>query len=248
MHVIENAHTGRVIQLLSLDNGRRLVSGGWNDDPTIKVWDTTNEYKCLQTLSGHTDGISSLCILKKNGWLASGSYDKNVKLWDLSKGECVATLKGHNSTVNGLVQLPYHDTLFVSSSEDRTLMIWDASSLRLMMTIEYDYTMRTYVHSMCSLSNVNNPHVDEKDETSLGEEKKHDYIAVGDSIGSISIYDLNPKELPQTDNALEMKKIKPVCTLKAFEEGSVDALCYMAQANRLVSGSSSCACKMWSPA
>eukprot|EP00823_Brevimastigomonas_motovehiculus_P003672 TRINITY_DN227_c0_g1_i13.p1 TRINITY_DN227_c0_g1~~TRINITY_DN227_c0_g1_i13.p1 ORF type:complete len:432 (+),score=95.81 TRINITY_DN227_c0_g1_i13:35-1330(+) len=238
MHVIENAHTGRVIQLLSLDNGRRLVSGGYLDDSAIKVWETTNEYKCLQTLRGHSNGILSLCILKKNGWLASGSYDKNVKLWDLSKGECVATLTGHTSEVYGLAQLPHQDNLFVSCSYDQTLKIWDVTSLRCMLTIQCNGSL----DSMCALSNNNTMDDDDNNE----QKQKHDYVAVGgDYKGSILIYDLNAEALQQAEK--EKKTIQPLQTLSGHSSW-VNALCYSSQSNQLVSGSYDITCKVWSAA
>jgi WD40 repeat protein len=44
----------------------------------------------IKTLTGHSDWISSLAVLK-SGDLASGSYDKTIKIWDSSTGSMKRT-------------------------------------------------------------------------------------------------------------------------------------------------------------
>ena len=75
------------------------------------------------TLSGHTERITALAVLP-NGLLASGSYDKTIKLWTTS-GACEKTLLGHTSWVLALTVLP--NGLLVSGSDDRTIKLWTAS-------------------------------------------------------------------------------------------------------------------------
>ncbi len=49
--------------------------------------------RCLQTLSGHTKLVT--VVASWNGKLASASWDKEVKIWDMANGRCVQTLRGH---------------------------------------------------------------------------------------------------------------------------------------------------------
>jgi len=59
-----------------------LASGAY--DTTIKIWDSlTGSLK--RTLTGHTDGVHALAMLK-NGDLASCSDDKKLKIWDYNTG------------------------------------------------------------------------------------------------------------------------------------------------------------------
>eukprot|EP00823_Brevimastigomonas_motovehiculus_P001374 TRINITY_DN118_c0_g2_i3.p1 TRINITY_DN118_c0_g2~~TRINITY_DN118_c0_g2_i3.p1 ORF type:complete len:404 (+),score=101.53 TRINITY_DN118_c0_g2_i3:88-1299(+) len=234
-HIIKPAHKDTVFRLLSIDDGRQLVSAGVDEgDPTIKVWDTTN-YEYLQTLRGHKDDVESLCMVKKNGWLASGSADEKIMLWDLSKGECVATLEGHSNTVYGLTQLLHQDNLFVSCSSDQTLKVWDVTSLKCVLTIPASACFR----SMCSLPS----NIAEKDADLAAEQKKHDYVAVGCEKGPILIYDLNAEALKQAET--EKKEVQPVHTLSGHSN-AVNALCYSPELNQLVSGSADNECKVWS--
>ena len=50
-------------------------------------------------LSGHKFRVLSLCALG-DGWVASGSADSTIRIWDLNKkSECVQTLTGHTDWV-----------------------------------------------------------------------------------------------------------------------------------------------------
>ena len=59
------------------------------------------------------------------GRLASGSSDRTVKLWDVSTGECVATLEGHTSEVFSVAFDPSGGRL-ASGSADQTVILWQA--------------------------------------------------------------------------------------------------------------------------
>jgi hypothetical protein len=101
-------------------DGKQIASG--SDDTTIKIWDLQSG-DCKSTLTGHSGRyvffsifFVSLSLLirvltshnyrvtsvawSEDGKLASGSYDKTVKIWSVgSTGtfECESTLTGHSS-------------------------------------------------------------------------------------------------------------------------------------------------------
>ena len=73
------------------------------------------------TLTGHSDWVTSVIQLS-DGKVCSGSFDKTVKIWDLTTGRCVMTLKGHCDSVRSVIQLS--DGKVCSGSDDKTVKIW----------------------------------------------------------------------------------------------------------------------------
>lgn len=71
--------------------------------------------------------------------LASGSYDTNIKLWDLRTKDNTTTLKGHQKQVTSMDVSP-DSKMLLSGSEDGTAKIWD---LRYPEKIIFSYTDHT---------------------------------------------------------------------------------------------------------
>ena len=66
--------------------------------------------------------------------IASASYDKLVKLWDVGHGEELRTLKEHSDAVYSVAFLPGGPQL-VSGAGDRTLKIWDVATGKRLFTM-----------------------------------------------------------------------------------------------------------------
>ena len=47
----------------------------------------------LNTLKGHTDAVSSICVSPDGYKIISGSDDHTIKIWDRHMGELLNTLK-----------------------------------------------------------------------------------------------------------------------------------------------------------
>ncbi len=60
-------------------------------------------------------------------YLASGSDDKCVKLWSVELKNEIATLKGHNNSINSVAFSPDSEYL-ASGSEDQNIKLWRVES------------------------------------------------------------------------------------------------------------------------
>jgi F-box and WD-40 domain protein CDC4 len=89
------------------------------DNAKIHVFDT--EGNALRTLQGHVMGVWAM--VPWDDILVSGGCDRDVRVWDLSTGVCLHTLRGHTSTVRCLKMSDANTA--ISGSRDTTLRVWD---------------------------------------------------------------------------------------------------------------------------
>lgn len=77
--------------------------------------------------SGHTNDVDAVAFSPDRRWLASGSYDKTIRIWELSTGRTLRTLTGHTDDVWSLSFSPDGKRL-ASASQDGTVKVWDTNS------------------------------------------------------------------------------------------------------------------------
>ena len=73
-------------------------------------------------------GVTSVAISPDGRWVAAGSLDTIVRVWDVATGVLVERLKGHSDSVYSVSFTPDGKGL-VSGSLDKTLKYWDLQGL-----------------------------------------------------------------------------------------------------------------------
>jgi WD40 repeat protein len=71
--------------------------------------------------------------------IATGSWDSDVRLWDVATGKELAVLTGHKAAVLNCAFSPDGRTL-ATKSDDRTIKFWNLATLREVASIPLDYT------------------------------------------------------------------------------------------------------------
>lgn len=78
----------------------------------------------MRLLTGHEGAVTSLAISPDGRYLASGSDDLTIKLWDIGTGRAIKTLVGHMARIDALA-FSNESTVLMSGGADRTVRVWD---------------------------------------------------------------------------------------------------------------------------
>jgi WD40 repeat protein len=76
--------------------------------------------KVLNIYRGHNIVFSVDTI--GNDQFISGSFDRTIKLWNISADACIRTFEGHTDYVNSVATIG--DDRFISGSWDETIILW----------------------------------------------------------------------------------------------------------------------------
>jgi WD40 repeat protein/serine/threonine protein kinase len=121
---------------VSLDGG--LIASPGRDqaagDHTVKVWEVdwvAKTYKEFRTLKGHAGYVWKVAFSPEGRYLASGSWDSTVKVWDLEAPESAepVTLRGHAGFIQSLAFNPDGRRLASGSgyAGHGEIIVWDAT-------------------------------------------------------------------------------------------------------------------------
>ncbi len=156
-------HKGSVLTAAWSPDGYRIASG--SADYTVKVWDAVSGWHsftytghkdyvwsvALQirdpfnrttafTLSGHTSGVKSVAWSPDGKYIASGSFDQTVRVWDaLNGGKPIYTLS-HSNYVKSVAWSP--DSKYIASSTGDTssqgtgehlVYIWNTNTKKMLL-------------------------------------------------------------------------------------------------------------------
>ena len=92
--------------------------------PPSDINEAAQDARLRTTLRGHTNYVSSVTFSPDGKTLASGSYDKTIRLWNLDTEEHTVTLTGHTDRITSVTFSP-NGNILASGSWDRTIRFWN---------------------------------------------------------------------------------------------------------------------------
>ncbi len=107
-----------------------LFSG--DQEGAVRIWDLAEQTNIL-TLEDNIDRIVSLSV-NNDGYVAAGSYDATIRIWDTQSEQLTNLLKGHNFVVSDVAFSP-DGMLLASASYDETIKIWDWRRSEVLCTL-----------------------------------------------------------------------------------------------------------------
>ncbi|AGY59419.1 caspase family protein [Gloeobacter kilaueensis] len=126
----------------------------------------SKEGKLLRTVYGHTEGITTVSFLR-DGKIISASYDKSIHLLDQS-GKLLRIFRGHKDDIFHVLDL---SGAIVSFSRDNTVRWWKLDGKQVKVLSGF------------------------KAATCIDAETRIGIFAVGDSDGTVSLWDRNGKQI-----------------------------------------------------
>jgi WD40 repeat protein len=119
------AHATTVFSMIYQVESATLVSVG--RDAYLKKWNLGGELQG-EAIPAHIYSINALVQSPCGSYLATGSMDKTIKIWDSSTLRLLKVLDyarygGHKNSINRLIWSTYDD-LLVSASDDKNISVW----------------------------------------------------------------------------------------------------------------------------
>ncbi|EFA74819.1 putative dynein regulator [Heterostelium album PN500] len=174
-------HEDWVRKVIVSEDGTTLAS--CSNDQTARVWNLAKG-ECLLTFREHSHVVECLAYSPANivevpgsllstpegkakakagaggtsfgqaGYLATGSRDKTIKIWELATGRCLQTYIGHDNWVRSIKFHPCGKYL-ISVGDDKSIRVWDIAQGRCIKTINEAHSHFISCLDFCS----HNPHI-----------------------------------------------------------------------------------------
>ena len=115
-------------------NRRREVMVAWTAlYPKMKLKGFLGAWKDT-VLVGHEKDVRDVCISKDTKYILSGADDNDIRVWEVSTGECLKTMRGHKDSVTS-VSMSDNGQVGVSGGLDNAIKIWDIRNKRMQINL-----------------------------------------------------------------------------------------------------------------
>jgi ribosome assembly protein 4 len=103
----------------------RLVTG--SDDFSMFLWSPQEKTKPITRMTGHNQLVNHVMFSPNTMFIASGSFDKSVKLWNGHTGKFICNFFGHIACIYQ-ISWSADSKFLLSACKDSTVKIWNIKS------------------------------------------------------------------------------------------------------------------------
>ncbi|MBI4714476.1 MAG: PD40 domain-containing protein, partial [Nitrospirae bacterium] len=145
---IREGHSEDVVALVFSPDGKTLATGSRGDDRTLRLWDglSGEEVRSLKIDSAYADQTRALAWSPDGKILAYAGLDGLIRMWEIEKGEPIATMReeGHLP-----VSLVYHPAgkFLMSGGMEGGIFLWDAAALKVVGRTRIGTDVRAMIYS-----------------------------------------------------------------------------------------------------
>lgn len=117
------------IDWVNTERGEFMATADDQSEGAVKLWEPTTGtlIRRLEDPAGHEAPITSIDVSRDGRWLATSSYDRTIKLWNLETGKVERTFAGHRRWVWS-VRFSEDQRHLVTASEDGTVRVWETET------------------------------------------------------------------------------------------------------------------------
>jgi WD40 repeat protein len=126
---IPGAHTDEIWAVVFSPDDRWLASASF--DGTVKLWDTMTHQLISSPFAEGATGFYALAFSPDGSQLVAAGFDRDIQKITLSETgavEAITPFKGHDDAVNSLSFNATYPNFLVSTSDDKTLLIWNVAT------------------------------------------------------------------------------------------------------------------------
>ena len=139
-------HEGEIHSVKFSYWGDYLASAGF--DKKIMVWKVFDqEFKNVVDMNAHKNGILDIWWSLDSAKMYSCSADKTVAVWDLIEGKRIKKYKDHEGIVNSVQAPKRGEQMFVTTSDDWTVRLFDERIKQAASTVKLTYQATTATFS-----------------------------------------------------------------------------------------------------
>ncbi len=168
-----------------------------------------NYDKVIRILRGHEWSITDVDINEKGNLILSGSWDKTMRLWDLSADSSIYTFSNHKEMIWD-VAFSHNDKFVASCSWDGSINIWNLDSKKLYQEfkttsniekIQYEpFYQKRAIPNMCN---------------SIDFSPDNNFLASGSEDGIIRIWNIKHGKLAEKINIHDSSAVDKVIFTKS---------------------------------